>query len=170
MSTPRRVAYLIAFSAPPVLQLDNFVRSLLSDGWDPYVILSPTAAIWVDVELLARASGHPVRVEPRLPHEQDPLPPADTVIAAPITFNSLNKCAMGISDTLALGLLNESLGLEVDVTIAPCVKAALRHHPAYEQSIRILTGAGAKCLNPVEITTLTDSGSVAMNWNLAYPR
>jgi phosphopantothenoylcysteine synthetase/decarboxylase len=165
----RRVAHLIGFSAPPVLRLDEFIRLLASEDWDTYVILSPTAATWVDKKLLAQISGHPVRVEPRMPHEQDPLPPAEAVIAAPITFNSLNKFAMGISDTLALGLLNESLGLDSSVTLAPCVKAALRRHPVYQQSVRRLSSAGATILNSFDTVEQAVSSSTRTDWSQVLP-
>lgn len=168
MST-RRVAYLIGFSAPPVLRLDEFIRLLASEDWDTYVILSPNAATWVDEKLLAQISGHPVRVEPRMPHEQDSLPPARAVIAAPITFNSLNKFAMGISDTLALGLLNESLGLDASVTLAPCVKAALRRHPIYQQNIRRLSSAGVTILDSFDTVKQAESRSVQTDWIRVLP-
>lgn len=169
MSHRRVVAYLIGFSAPPVLHLDEFVRLLASERWDTYVILSPTAATWVDLSALAEISGHPVRVEPRLPHEQDPLPPAETVIAAPITFNSLNKWAMGISDTLALGLLNEALGLGMSMTTAPCIKNALQFHPAYKQSVRILSSIGVTVLDPSDTVEQTETGSATMDWTQILP-
>jgi phosphopantothenoylcysteine decarboxylase len=62
----------------------------------------------VEIDMLAEVSGHPLRVEPRKPQDPDPLLPADAVIAAPLTFNSLNKWAASISDTLTLDLLNAS--------------------------------------------------------------
>jgi phosphopantothenoylcysteine synthetase/decarboxylase len=39
------------------------------------------------------------------------LPRADAVAIAPATFNTINKWVAGISDTFALGLLNEAIGL-----------------------------------------------------------
>jgi hypothetical protein len=33
------------------------------------------------------------------------------MITCPVTFNTLNKWALGISDTLVLGLLTEAVGL-----------------------------------------------------------
>jgi hypothetical protein len=43
------------------------------------------------------------------PDEPDVLPPPDAFIIAPATFNTINKLATGISDTLALGLVNEGI-------------------------------------------------------------
>jgi phosphopantothenoylcysteine synthetase/decarboxylase len=147
MTGAQRVAYVIACSAPPVLDLARLLELLTERGWASYVILTPVAATWVDVDALADASDHPVRVEPRTPADPDPLPPADAVIAAPLTFNSLNKWAAGISDTLALGLLNEALGLGLPIIAAPCIKEALRRHPVYPCSVDRLRSAGVTVLD-----------------------
>jgi phosphopantothenoylcysteine synthetase/decarboxylase len=40
-----------------------------------------------------------------LPGEGRKLPPADAIIVAPATYNTMNKRAAGISDTFELGLL-----------------------------------------------------------------
>lgn len=166
--TGARVAYVIACSAPPVFDLAHFLGLLLERSWDPYVILTPTAATWVDVESLADASVHSVRVDPRTPAAPDPLPPANAVIAAPLTFNSLNKWAAGISDTLALGLLNEALGLGLPIIAAPCIKEALRRHPAYSSSVDRLRSAGITVLNPDQIVVLT-AGDPTLDWPLVLP-
>lgn len=41
------------------------------------------------------------------------LPAPDALVVAPCTFNTANKLVAGISDTLALGLLNEAIGAEI---------------------------------------------------------
>jgi phosphopantothenoylcysteine decarboxylase len=151
---------VIGFSAPPVLQLGGFLQVLRTRGWDSYVILSPTAATWVDLHSLTNISQHPVRVEPRTPKEQNPLPQAAAVFVAPLTFNSLNKWAAGIGDTLALGILNESLGLNVPIAAAPCINDALQRHPAYAESVDRLTSAGVVVIDPSEITEATRSTGV----------
>jgi phosphopantothenoylcysteine decarboxylase len=61
-------------------------------------------------------------------------PDADAILAAPLPFNTINKWAVGISDTLALGLLNELL-----VDGPPSVPRAERQagstsSPAYAQT------------------------------------
>ena len=169
MTDERRVAYVVAFSAPPVLELGEFLQLLHARDWDTYVILSPTAATWVDIEDLAEVSGHLVRAEPRRPQEPDPLPHAETMLVAPLTFNSLNKWAAGISDTLALGLLNEGLGLDLPITVAPCIKPVLRRHPAYRESIDRLASLGVRVLDPEVILGRSESGTVTLNWWAALP-
>lgn len=61
---------------------------------------------------------------------------------APATFNTVNKWAAGISDTLALGTLNEAYGLGVPIALLPCVSDALAAHPAYRESVERLRGMG----------------------------
>lgn len=162
--TSERLVYVIASSAPPVLRLAELLQLLHGRGWKACVILTPVAGSWVDTQALADVSGYPVRVHPRLPHEQDPLPVADAVLAAPLTFNSLNKWASGHSDTLALGLLNEAIGLGQDVVAAPCVKAALRRHPAYADSLARLTACGVRFLDPDSIILRPADGPVTFDW------
>src|SRR4051794_3240000 len=138
---------------------------LSQHGWDSYVVLSPTTATWVDIAHLETVSGHPVRVAPRKPSEPDPLPDADAILAAPLTFNSLCKWAAGISDTLALGILNESLGLPAPVTAAPCIKKALRAHPAYQPGAARLEEAGVKVLDPDALVSRRPDGLAVLDWS-----
>ncbi|WP_425286482.1 flavoprotein [Actinopolyspora xinjiangensis] len=161
------VVYLIGTAAPPVRELAEPVGLLHEAGWEVCVVLSPTAASWVDVDAVAERTGHPVRVRPRLPSERDPLPQADAVLAAPVTFNSLNKVAAGISDTLAVSLVNELLVSGVPTTAAPCVKPVLRQHPAYPANVRLLAEAGIRLLDPDALTSRGTDGLATFDWNTA---
>ena len=96
--------------------------------------------------------------KPRLPHETDELPPANAVLVAPATFNTVNQWAAGINDTLPLGLLNELLGLEVPIVVAMYCKAALAAHPAYRPNIRRLQQAGATVLEGEHSITVSHDG------------
>ncbi|MGH3328237.1 MAG: flavoprotein [Streptomycetales bacterium] len=126
--------------------------------------MTPVAATWVDRAELATAAGRPVRVEPRLLGGEDPLPAADGLVAAPLSFNTLNKWAAGISDTLALGVLHELLGEGVPIIAAPCVKAALRKHPSYSTSRRVLAEWGVTFLDPEHTVTRAPDGLVTLDW------
>jgi hypothetical protein len=48
------------------------------------------------------------------------------VLAAPLTFNTINKWASGINDTVGLGPLNEVLSSETTIVAVPCVKPAFK--------------------------------------------
>ena len=141
-----RVLYWIMCAAPPVQAWEEPARQLQADGWDLYAIPTETAASWLDLDSLAQVTGHAVRTRPRLPHETDELPPAHAMLVAPATFNTLNQWAAGINDTLALGLLNELLGLQVPIVVAMYCKTALAAHPAYRPNITRLRHAGATFL------------------------
>ena len=117
-----------------------------------------TAASWLDVDNLADVTGHAVRTTPRLPHETDELPPANAVLVAPATFNTVNQWAAGINDTLPLGLLNELLGLKVPIVVAMYCKAALTAHPAYRPNIRRLQQTGATVLEGEHSITVSQHG------------
>ncbi len=160
----RPVLYVIGTAAPPVRDLANACRLVTAAGWQPYVTLTPTAAGWVDIDELVRVTGHPVRVEPRRPGESDPFPPTVAVLAAPLTFNTINKWAAGVSDTVALGLLNELLSAGPTIIAAPCVKPVLRAHPAYEPSVRILRSAGVQFVADAGEVRGSD-GLVTFDWN-----
>lgn len=54
------------------------------------------------------------------------------------TFNTVNKWAAGISDTLALGILCESYGMGIPTAVLPYVNSAQAAHPAYRQSLERL--------------------------------
>lgn len=137
-----------------------------ANGWTVCVIATPTAASWIDLDALTAATGCVTRVHPRPPRQQEEsLPRAEAVLAAPMTFNSLNKWAAGISDTVALGVLNEMLGAGVPIIAAPCVKPVLRQHPAYADSVTRLANAGVVLLDPDAITMRTEDGLATFNWS-----
>ena len=135
MTHSARCLYLVVTAAPPVLRIEQFITALHAEGWTVGVIATPTAATWVDLDALAAEARCLTRVHARPPREGESLPRADAVVAAPLTFNSINKWAAGINDTLALGILNEMVGTDVPILAVPCVKSVLRKHPAYDERV-----------------------------------
>jgi len=61
-------------------------------------------------------------------------------------LNTINKWAAGISDTLALGLLNEAVGLALPVIAVPFPNRALARHPAFVRSMAQLREWGVRLL------------------------
>ncbi len=92
-------------------------------------------------------TGHPVRSEYKKPGEPDVLPPPDAIIVAPASFNTINKWAAGISDTLALGLITEAIGEGLPIATIPAVNGAQAKHPAWERSVETLRAAGVEVLH-----------------------
>jgi phosphopantothenoylcysteine synthetase/decarboxylase len=147
------VLYLVACGAPPAAELlshPEAVPGLQADGWTVCVLCSPSGERFLDSAAVSIATGYPVRVEPRLPGEPDVLPSPDAIMVAPATFNTLNKWALGISDTLVLGILNEHLGAGVPIAATVWAKDALQRHPAFDGHAQLLFESGVRFIQPEE--------------------
>jgi hypothetical protein len=142
----RPVLYVVGCGARPSADLPGFAGWAQAQGWDACVILTPSALKFADPARLAELTGHPVRADYKRPEEPDVLPPADAFAVAPCTFNTANKWAAGISDTLALGLLNEALCSGVPITAVPNPNVTLARHPAFSRSVEFLRGCGVDVL------------------------
>ena len=163
----RGVLYVIVCAAPPALDVGRFLPSAQGRGWDTCLVATPRAARWLDLAELEALTGHPVRSDYKLPHEPDVLPAADAMVLAPATFNTLNKWAAGISDTLALGLVCEAIGLGLPLVAVPYLNAAQARHPALPRSVATLRAAGVRVLFGPEVLTLHHPGngdSAAFPW------
>ncbi len=140
------VLYIVACGGYPAGHLAGFVSFAQARGWDVCVIATPDGTKFLDATRLADQTGHPVRSRYKQPDEPDVLPPADAFVVAPATFNTINKCAQGISDTLALGLLNEAIGMGLPIVAVPWPNAALLRHPAFQRSIATLREWGVRII------------------------
>ncbi|HEX3925208.1 MAG TPA: flavoprotein [Streptosporangiaceae bacterium] len=159
------VLYVVACGARPAGQLPDFAGFAQRQGWDVCVIATPAATKFLDTGPLAEQTGHPVRSQYKHPDEPDVLPPADAFVIAPATFNTVNKWAQGISDTLALGLLNEAVGLGLPMVAAPWPNAALARHPVFERSVAILAEWGVRVvLDPDRLPDATE-GTAVFPWD-----
>ncbi|WP_026410797.1 flavoprotein [Actinomadura oligospora] len=136
------VLYLIACGGRPAGGLTDLVPRLQADGWTVCVIATPSGTRFIPSDELRTLTGYPVRSDYKRPDEPDVLPPADAFAVVPATFNTINKWAQGISDTLALGLLNEALGLGRPIIAVPWPNQALARHPAFERSVADLRAWG----------------------------
>jgi Flavoprotein len=164
------VLYLIACGAPPAAELPAFTAAAWADDWDVCVILSPDGTKFLDPAALAGLAdqtGHPVRSQYKRPDEPDVLPPADVLAVAPATFNTINKWAQGISDTLALGLLNEAVGLGLPVVAVPWTNRALARHPAFRHSVAALRDCGVGViLDPARLPGAAEpAGAAIFPWH-----
>jgi phosphopantothenoylcysteine synthetase/decarboxylase len=108
--------------------------------WDVGVIATPQGLGFLDAKAIETQTGYPIRSAWRTPGEARPLPPADAIAVVPATFNTVNKWAAGISDTLALGILCEAYGMGIPTAVLPYLNAAQAAHPAYQQSLERLRG------------------------------
>jgi hypothetical protein len=143
-----RVLYVVACAAPPVLEIEILIGLARDAGWDTCLVLTPSAARWREKDMftLSQLTGHPIRSQYKLPHEPDVLPPADAMVVCPATANTINKWALGISDTLALGLVTEAVSKRLPLAALPYCNIHQTMHPAFDTSVAVLRAAGVKVL------------------------
>jgi len=140
-----RCLYLVVCGATPAGDTVRVVEMGQAAGFLVAVVPTPMALRFIgDTAQLEEATGLPVRTDYKRPQDPDVLPLADAFLVSPLTFNSLNKWAAGISDTLAMGLLNEALGMGVPITAVPWVNAQLAKHAAAAESLDRLRWAGVE--------------------------
>jgi phosphopantothenoylcysteine synthetase/decarboxylase len=138
------VLYIISCGCSSASLTQNVVMQAQSARWDVCVITTPNGKKFLNMPLLAQLTGHPVRSEYKQPDEPDVLPRADAIVVFPASFNTINKWALGISDTLAVGLLSEYTGLDMPIIAVPCFKTGggLNTNPAFKRSVRMLRRYG----------------------------
>lgn len=142
------VLYVVACAAPPVIHVRVVIAAAQTRGWDTCLIVTPPAERWLADQLpaLVEQTGHPVRSAYKLLGEPDVLPPADAMLVAPATSNTINKWAAGISDTLALGLITEAIGKRIPLVAMPCLNRDQVAHPAFAPNVARLRDAGVTVL------------------------
>lgn len=142
----RRVLYVITCATPAARDIGKLVSLAQASGWTVCVIATPLALRFIDQPALEAQTGYPVRSEYKQPGTPDVLPPADAMVVGGASFNTINKWAAGISDTLALGLLTEAIGLGLPLAALPFLNSAQAAHPAFGRSVKELREAGVVVL------------------------
>ena len=140
------VLYLVLSGAPAPEGVPQLVAMCQAAGWRVVVFSTPAGTRFVDPAELEQLTGEPVRCEYRMPGTGKAAPPADAVLACPLTFNSVNKFAHGHADNFAVGLLCEMLGYGVPVVVVPHCKPQLASHVAFAASLDTLRGMGVRVL------------------------
>jgi Flavoprotein len=142
------VLYVIACATPPVLHIQTGITLAQQHGWAACLVLTPTAARWLSSQTtdLEELTGYPVRSAYKLPGEADVLPSPDAMFVAPASSNTINKWALGISDTLALGLITEGIGKKVPIVAMPYLSQAQAAHPAFPHNVDVLQDSGVNIL------------------------
>lgn len=148
----RGVLYIITCAAPPAQRIHEFVSQAQEAGWKTCVIATPHALKFIDKTRLEALTGYPVRHEYKHPAEPDVLPRADAIVVLPATFNTINKCSLGITDTLALGLLCEYIGLGKPIVMVPnFLPVDMGRHPILPKSLTTLREWGIHVLYEPEL-------------------
>lgn len=143
----RRVLYVVVCGAGAAPHVDQLLTAAQEQHWDTYIIATPAGLEFLDADAVKQLTGHAVRSAYRSPDQpRQSMPPADAVIVAPATFNTINKLAAGISDNYALGVLAECIGANVRVVIIPFVNAHLANRAPFRTAVSTLRKEGVRVL------------------------
>lgn len=140
---------LVVCAAPLAERAADLAATLMEAGWRVRVVVTPSTSEWVQAPLIEAVTGTPLVMSQRRFHEARTWPEDDATVVAPLTFNTLNKWALGISDNYALGVLNESISLQRKTIAVPMIGPRFWDHPARAGSINLLRSAGVVFLDPV---------------------
>ncbi|AOR30315.1 flavoprotein [Streptomyces fodineus] len=160
--------YVVVCAAGVAAGVSKLITAAQERDWEVGVIATPVAmGGFFDSEAVEVQTGRPVRSAWRTPADPRPFPPPDAVVVAPATFNTVNKWAAGIADTLALGTLCEAAGLGIPIAVLPCVADALAAHPAYQDSLARLRGMGVRFGDPYTGEARPGGGRPDLTWERA---
>jgi len=124
----------LAITGAPLAARSEDLISVLDDAGHRITAVSTEASrAWTRIDDRWLPSG---RIRP------------DVLIVVPATFNTLNKWAAGLNDTVVLGLLNDTLGLGMPILAVPMIADRLAAHPVWPITLARLTGAGVDLLDP----------------------
>ncbi|MGA4995423.1 flavoprotein [Nonomuraea bangladeshensis] len=147
IGSPGKVLYVVVCAAQAAGDVARLVAGAQELGWTVQVVATPAALDFIDVPALEARTGRPVRSRYRKPSEPKP-PRADAMVVAPATYNTVNKLALGVADTYALGVLAEAPGLGIPVVVLPFVNAALASRLPFRRAVADLRADGVRVLPP----------------------
>jgi hypothetical protein len=160
--------YVVVCAAGIAVEVSELITAAQVRDWEVGVIATPLALEgFFDAAAVEAQTGRPIRSAWRRPGDPRPFPPPDAVVVAPATFNTVNKWAAGLADTLAVGTLCEASGLGVPIAVLPCVGEALAVHPAYRASLERLRGMGVRFGDPYAGEGVEDGGRAEFHWERA---
>ena len=140
---------VVVCGAGPASGVGKLVQLLQEQGHDVRVIATPSAVPFLDIDALQAMTGHPVRSQHRRPDEPRSGERTEAYIVGPATFNTINKLSAGISDTYALDVINEAIGLKIPVVIMPFVNSALAARVPFRSAVADLEAEGATLVKTI---------------------
>src|SRR5687767_6733599 len=144
------VVYLVLSGTTTAARCPEILRGLVGLGFSTVIALpTPNASRTIAPRDLADVEGAQV-VESYFDLAIRPRPPRGVVLFAPCSFNSLNKLALGIADSLALSVAAEAIGRGTPVIVGPSLNQPLLDHPRAQASMRTLATWGVTVVPPVD--------------------
>ena len=144
------IAYLMLSGTTTAARCPELLRQLVGLGFATVIAVpTPNASRVIAPRELADVAGAQV-VQSYFDLAIRPRPPRGVVLFAPCSFNSLNKLAHGIADSLALSVVAEAIGRGTPVIVAPSLNQPLLDHPQARASLAVLPSWGVTIVPPVD--------------------
>jgi phosphopantothenoylcysteine synthetase/decarboxylase len=144
------VVYLVLSGTTTAARGPEILRGLVGLGFSTVIALpTPNASRVIAPRELADVEGAQV-VESYFDLAIRPRPPRGVVLFAPCSFNSLNKLAHGIADSLALSVVAEAIGRGTPVIVGPSLNQPLLDHPVARASIAKLAAWNVGIVGPAD--------------------
>jgi phosphopantothenoylcysteine synthetase/decarboxylase len=144
------VAYLVLSGTTTAARCPDLLRELVGLGFATVIAIpTPNASRVIARRELADVAGAQV-VESYFDLAIRPRPPRGVVLFAPCSFNSLNKLAHGIADSLALSVVAEAIGRGTPVIVGPSLNQPLLDHPQAQASLSTLRSWHVAIVPPVD--------------------
>ena len=144
------VVYLVLSGTSTAARCPEILRGLVQLGFASVIALpTPNASRVVAPRELADVPGAQV-VQSYFDLAIRPRPPRGVVLFAPCSFNSLNKLAHGIADSLALSVVAEAIGRRTPVIVGPSLNQPLLDHPVAQASLATLARWRVTVVPPVD--------------------
>ena len=149
----KRVALLVT-GGIAAMKAPMIARALRRYGADVVAFASAEGLRYVTEDALAWSTVHPVvtRLTPAAEHLSDDAP-FDAYLVAPATYNTLNKVAVGIADTVVTAAVASAIGrMErggTRVLVAPTMHGTL-HNAVLTSSLQRLRELGVRIVPPRE--------------------
>jgi phosphopantothenoylcysteine synthetase/decarboxylase len=139
---------LIVSGAATARRVPDLVRLLTPRVPNLHTVLTPNAQQIIAPRELTLIPCHRV-IESYFDEAILPRPKDGALLVAPCSFNTLNKLAQGIADSLALSIAAEAIGRGTQVVVAVSVNDPLWAHPRARDSVATLRSWGVDVIDPV---------------------
>jgi phosphopantothenoylcysteine decarboxylase / phosphopantothenate---cysteine ligase len=142
--------YHIISGATTAYRAPEITRALQPLATDVITLMTPGASRVISPRMLMLERGHQ-HVESYFDSLILPRPSDGPALIAPCSFNSLNKIAHGIADSLALSIVADLIGRGQAVVLALSLNQPLYAHPRTRQSVTTLREWSVSVIDPVAV-------------------
>ena len=143
----------------------KLARELIRHGADVIPVMTPAATKIIHPDALEFATGHKPIVE--LTGETEHVVfcgkvknPADLLLIAPCTANTISKITHGIDDTPVTTFATTALGSGIPILIVPAMHRSMYDHPFIQENIERCKEKGIQFIKPILMETKAKISSI----------